>query len=49
MTENSDLTEQSDIEEKPPFGKSWNSLYGIVILNHLVLIIIFFILTSVLA
>ena len=49
MTDNTNQTDEKEVEEKPPFGKSWNNLYGIVIINHIILIIVFVILTSLLS
>lgn len=35
-------------EEKilPPFGKTWSRLYWIVIINHVIIIILFYIITE---
>ena len=35
----------NDVEQPPPFGKSWNGLYRLVIFNLLALIILFYLIT----
>jgi len=42
-------TKSPDIEEPPPFGKSWKSLYRIVFLNLLALILIFYLISKTLS
>ena len=46
MTENPEGPVENNIEEPPPFGKKWNRLYAVVILNHILIIVLFFILTA---
>ena len=38
---------QTDTEDKPPFLKTWNRVYGLVFINLVILIIFFYIFTKV--
>jgi len=37
------------VEEPPPFGKKWSRLYTFVILNHIIVIVLFYIITLLLS
>jgi len=47
MTDSPEDIQQADtdIEQAPPFGKSWRRLYRLVLINLLALIILFYLIT----
>ena len=49
MVDNINDPDEDNGEQPPPFGKKWSRLYAIVILNHIFIIILFFILTALLS
>ena len=46
MTETEFENKQAEIEKPPPFGKSWPRLYSLVILSHIIIIILFYLITN---
>ncbi len=38
-------TESNDTDESPPFGRSWTTLYVVVLVNLAVLILLFYLFT----